>query len=284
MTTTAFRPEPDASASEGGHGIFGALSTEWARLCAMPSMARTLTRWGRSEPALAGASTLHELLARIDASGRSDTDALLLALIRLTRDGHQLAGRVVLQAMLPKLSAMVRTSRMSGADAVTVEDRRHVAIATFWEVLSGYPVNRRQRGVAGNLALDTLHRLTAPQRRRVTEIPVHPLDRSTDRTEIPSDPMSDAVDDVGSISSDASLRELVAWGQEVRAITPHEGALLVRVYAPAPGQVGGPAAAADLGLSPAAVRQRCSRARHRLIDAVHADLNRQAALPAAVAV
>jgi hypothetical protein len=47
--------------------------------------------------------------------------------------------------------------------------------------------------------------------------------------------------------------------------------MLVRVYAPAPGEEGGTAVADELGLSPAALRQRCSRARHNLAAAVRAD-------------
>ena len=101
---------------------------------------------------------------------------MLLALIRLTQAGHQLAGRVVLQLMLPKLGRM--TNRTSGTTSENAwsEDRRHIAVAEFWDVVATYPVGRRTRRVAANLALETLHRLTAATRGPRPDLPVDQQD------------------------------------------------------------------------------------------------------------
>lgn len=123
-----------------------------------------MRRWGRTEPALAGLGSLGAL-DEVDASTGGREDQLLLALVRLAQGGQQLAGRVLLQAMLPKIAMMVRRMQPSGNDDHWVEDRRQVSVATFSEVLQGYPVERRQSRVAGNLALDTLHQLTRGSRR-----------------------------------------------------------------------------------------------------------------------
>jgi hypothetical protein len=269
-----FRPHRHTGEDHlAGHtGIFGALNAEWLRLCGMPSTSHALTRWAHSEPDLRPSTTLQDLLDRIDHAGQAETDRILLALIRTAQAGQQLAAQVVLQAMLPKLCRIERTSRITGSDNRRVEDRRHITVTTFWEILAGYPTDRRTHRVAGNLALDTLHQLTTAERRRRpgTEIPVEPDEAC--RHAHHGQQCDDPTGSVGILTDDADILEVIAWGIEAAAITPDEAATLVRVYAPAPGEQGGAQAAADdLGLSPAAVRQRCCRARRNLINAVRDD-------------
>ena len=142
--------------------LYRQLTQEWAELHATPSTPATVRKWGRGEKALAGFTLPGEIVDAIDAAGHDRTNELLLALIRLFQRGHQLAGRVVLQALLPKLA---KTATHAGGMCTSssdtwAEDRRHITLAEFWDVMADYPVDRRTSSVASNLALDTLHRVT----------------------------------------------------------------------------------------------------------------------------
>lgn len=261
---------PSRSDVPAGAGIFQRLSAEWKQLICLPSMALTLRRWARTEPALAGIGSLDQLLQRIDDGDRTVEDRYLLALVRLAQKGQQLAGRTVLQAMLPKLARMSAAVRSSSNDDRWTEDRRHIAVATFWEIVHSYPTGRRKTGVAANLALDTLHRLTSDLRRPPADIPVDP-ETIAGRLHQPAGDPGASDNHTGTISPHCDLLEVIAWGLDVQAITAEDASLLVRTYLP-DGQDGGAAAIADaMGISHAALRQRCSRARRRLIAAVRAD-------------
>lgn len=112
--------------------IVRSLNEEWDRLAARP----VPTGWGGA------ARTVGEVLAGVGA----DPDARLGELLRHHAGGDQLAGRVVLQAMLGKLVRLA------------AQDRRHGVsdyVAECWLRLAGYPLARRPHRVAANLALDT---------------------------------------------------------------------------------------------------------------------------------
>ena len=89
--------------------LYRQLTQEWAELHVTPSTPATVRRWGRAEKALAGFAMPGQIVDAIDAAGHDRTNELLLALIRLFQRGHQLAGRVVLQALLPKLAKTATT-------------------------------------------------------------------------------------------------------------------------------------------------------------------------------
>jgi len=78
----------------------------------------------------------------------------------------------------------------------------------------------------------------------------------------------------GDLTPDADLAELLNWALAEAVLTPEDAELLRLVYTPDPTSNGArsDAAARHLGLTPATVRQRCARARSRLIDAVRAEL------------
>lgn len=261
--------------------LYRQLTQEWAGLHTTPSTPTTIRRWGRAEPALAGFSLPGEIVDAIDAAGHDRTNELLLALIKLFQSGHQLAGRVVLQALLPKLAKTANHAGgmcTSGSDT-WAEDRRHITIAEFWDVMADYPVERRTSAVASNLALDTLHRITGA-RRPQPELPVDPHDLPDDEARgmthqswvtglSQTDP-----DPTVELTADSDLLEVIAWGMRSTTITRAEAQLLVTSYLPERTTGFGFAdAAEDLGLSQAAIRQRCSRASRRLAEAVRAELH-----------
>lgn len=99
--------------------------------------------------------TRDHALADLTEVVRDHPDDTLLALLSLHRTGDELAGRAVVQAMLPKMVLMARSDA-----AATLEDY----LAHLWVRIATYPVARRPHRVAANLALDTLKAVRAAGR------------------------------------------------------------------------------------------------------------------------
>lgn len=247
--------------------LYSRLIDEWIGLNQLRSSQLAVRRWGRVEPALFGYARPADVVDAIDAAATSGQDRTLLALIRLTQAGHQLAGRVLLQAMLPKLGRIASRTGGTSSDSAWVEDRRHIVVAEFWDVLTHYPTGRRTAKVAANLALDTLHRVTNPAGRE-PDRPVDPIQlqepaEPSDGTEMPLP---------GHLTIDAGLDEVIGWALGRHVISRDDARLLLQVYRPNPGPLGTTEAAHELGCTTVAIRQRCSRARRALVDAVRAHL------------
>jgi hypothetical protein len=252
--------------------LFRELTREWADLHDLPSTTTTVRRWARREPQLSGYTTPGDIVDAIDEATKAGKDELLLALIRLFQSGHQLAGRTVLQAMLPKLA---RTASYAPAEtATTLEDARHITLAEFWDVLANYPTNRRPTSVAANLALDTLHRI-CPPRRTATEIPVEPEDihllRSTSLWKDPTGPENPETTAIGAVTHDSDLAQVINWALKQSIIATDEAHLLAECYLAGP-TFGFQAAATRRGITITAARQRCSRASRRIAEAIAANL------------
>ena len=263
--------------------LFRQLTQEWADLHATPSITTTVRRWARTEAVLIGFTRPGDIVDAIDAGTNTQKNELLLALIRLFQGGQQLAGRIVLQALLPKLAktAAHATGCTSSVDTWT-EDRRHITLAEFWDVMARYPVDRRQSSVASNLALDTLHRVSGV-RRPAIDIPVDPHDfRDFDqdygrdaarRTWLAGMTSTDHTP-ISNLTADSDLLQVIAWGMASAVITQDEAQLLSISYLPEQTSGYGFSDAAErFGLNQAAVRQRCSRAARKLTEAVRRELD-----------
>lgn len=135
------------------------LDREWVELARSSRGRRALTRWAQRHPALQGIGDLDALLeARRDPTR---APALLAALAVLAPD-DQLAARTLLQALVPGL---IRLARSTGNDdpAALVE-----LVSIAWERIRTYP-QTRNGSVAANVLLDTRkryrqHRLIANPR------------------------------------------------------------------------------------------------------------------------
>jgi hypothetical protein len=77
---------------------------------------------------------------------RFNPDQVLGELIAACQQGHQLAGRVVVQALLPKLVNLARTWPYPEVDHL---------VSGLWVRLANYPLARRPASIAANLVLDT---------------------------------------------------------------------------------------------------------------------------------
>ncbi|WP_460809705.1 hypothetical protein [Microlunatus endophyticus] len=158
-------------AARSRFALVDALDAEWAelgrdRLLAAHSRAE-LAHWAVDHPILRDCASPAAVLDAI----RSDPDRVLAALIGIhqsqrapgTGAEDHLAGRIVLQAMLGKVVAMAgRDSRHA------IEDY----IGQLWARIDGYPLARRPRRIAANLALDTLKAVTRDLRAAGRTLPV----------------------------------------------------------------------------------------------------------------
>ena len=257
-------------------GLVGRLNAEWSVLLDAPASRAAVDAWRRREPTLAGLADLAAVEAAVrtgaapktagwagarpeDAAQeradptRARADELLLALLRqATRPGApgaELAGRTVLQLMLPKAVAIARSQRGRVPDP---DERISAVIACLYETIRRYPVDRRQRSVAGNLGLDTLHLFQRRTPPAPTELPTDPADPVLD----PPGPGGDQV--VGLLgclqraldlqlidradeamagarataqpAGRERLLELLVWAVERRVVGSADAALLAHAY------------------------------------------------------
>lgn len=278
--------------------LYAQLTREWAALHGQVGTTATVRRWGRTEPVLSPYSRPGDIVDAIDAADHEETDALLLALIRLFHAGQQLAGRIVLQALLPKL---VKINQQVTIDTAVTdswnEDRRHTTVAEFWSVLADYPVARRVERVASNLVLNTLHQVTEPLRAKPRVAMTHPdplprftgsrISRTADagswlhvHTQVEPDPAHDLADELSdSLCADADLRRVTTWALNKNVITKEEARLLTVVYlsdlSDETKRCRFDIAAEQLGLSEPAIRKRCSRIARKLTTAIRTEMLRE---------
>jgi hypothetical protein len=138
-------------------GVLVQLDREWEQIADSLAGRRAVRRWAKDEPVLAGVRSLRHVVDRVNERGHADrSDAILLVLVRHAAT-DDLAARTVLQAMMPAVKSM--TSKFSTCGAWSAEETAAVVVAAMWERIRMYPVGRRPRKVAANLALDTRQRV-----------------------------------------------------------------------------------------------------------------------------
>lgn len=225
----------------GRAAVLRRMDAEWQTLQDDAGALEACARWAGRAPLLAGCRRPAEVLGRVaDAP-----DAVLLALLEEAAAGDALAARVVLQALLPKMVRMAARDR--GAE---VDDY----VTALWCVVAAYPVRRRRRSVAANLALDTLKAVHHERRPRLdVAMPPHLVVLAADRCPGHVVGPGSAPEGERGPSAAAVLR----LAREQRLVDPVTRDLLESVYAEG---LSGEAAARRHGLTPAAVRSRCSRA------------------------
>jgi hypothetical protein len=132
------------------------LDREWDRLRLRPSVLRTARGWDGDETfrrIVGGVRSLDELLAatqpHVEPPGSGDT--ILRRLVELGAT-EELAGRVVLQRLLPGLISQSR--RWMGRGGST--EPSDIAIGAAWMAIRGFDVRARSRHVAPALIADAL--------------------------------------------------------------------------------------------------------------------------------
>lgn len=234
-----------------------ALEREWKSLV-QGRLADELRRWRLREPALSRFESPQRVLAFLWdwKASASEKDCVLLALLRLART-EELAGRVVLQAMMPALKALARGFLKRHPDSETEpalerEELWQVLFTAMLQQIKTYPLTARPRKVAANLRWDTHHAVTAEFDRARTalekELPeAEPLEPFAEEEWVP--PPEDVV---------LPLQRAVA----ARAINAAEARLILETEVE-----GVPLrlAAKRLGISYNAAKHRRRRAERRLL-------------------
>ena len=197
--------------------LLARLQSEWDRLKLSPAAVATATRWELVPGPL---RSLDDLLRRagygVVAKGAHCDDAVLHGLMRLGRD-DDLAARIVLQRLLPGISAVARRYPFSHHDGAGALDE---AVATAWAVIRTYPVDRRPRYIAANMLREIEYRSFRSHRRRKCEFVPTPrtvfeLTPGGPETVSPADELRELLDDArcaGLDPGDVELAERLASG------------------------------------------------------------------------
>jgi DNA-directed RNA polymerase specialized sigma24 family protein len=225
-------------------GIVGALNREWRYLVgdAGRGYAARVASWSERHPELQSCHSLADVLCHI----RDESDNALAALIAVMRSGDDLAGRVILQSQIGRLVGMAQRDVCTGVDDY---------VAALWCEIRTYPLERRPRRIAANLALDTLKAVRRERRWLVRgEVTTWPpgdllagLVESTRRAE--------AVPDLPGVI------ELLEAAERCDVIDGAARGLLVSVYVHG---LSSRQAAQVYQTSPGSIRIRCNRAVERL--------------------
>lgn len=240
------------------------LNAEWRSLCDAPATAAVVGSWTSGRQALTGLDSLDEVLRRITDGDLACRDGVLLALLELARAGDRLAGRVVLQAMLPKA---VRVAMSVARRPDLLGDREEAqarAVAALWQAIATYPLTARPGRVSGNLALDTLALVQRGHTGSSHFAPAFPEQPFADLHVLGEAGRHDVGPDELVGPADAELLVLLAWAVRTRVLKLHEARLLTTIYLADGHAADTQGIAAELGISRAALRQRCSRLARRV--------------------
>ncbi|WP_425310597.1 hypothetical protein AADG42_18080 [Ammonicoccus fulvus] len=185
--------------------------------------------WADRHPALETCASAAHVVTAI----RTDPDPVLTALLVEAFSGCEVAPRLILQGLMPRLRSLAALDGQAEVgDYVT----------HLWLRIRTYPLDRRPVRIASNLVLDTLkavHAERTPQRLHLRD----PLELNTVVMEDPETPLPSAEHVLG-LAADLGL------------IDPPTHATLVSVYAHG---LSAPAAAELFRVSPTTIRRRCSR-------------------------
>ncbi|HUV18134.1 MAG TPA: hypothetical protein VMW33_06600 [Ilumatobacteraceae bacterium] len=166
-THTAHRPTP-VGTPERSH-LLERLDVEWAHLRTSRRALRTARSWAERYPdhpladlveGLTDLEQIRRATQRRDGAERSD-DTILLALVELARS-DELAGRIILQHLLPALISNARRYRSYTDRADPIAQ----IVPAAWLAIRSYDVERRRHHVAASLTSDAVFQAFRRQLRR----------------------------------------------------------------------------------------------------------------------
>lgn len=224
-------------------GLLAALNEEWRHL--VDQRLDGVAGWVAQEPSLSGCTDLAEVLERV----RQNPDPVLWMLLARCAAGDQMAGRVVLQAMLGKLVKMARLDHQAGLDDY---------VGAMWVCIRTYPLARRTHRVAANLALDSLKAVQRDSRCGPATVTPYPPSLLIDRLYELAAP---------AVEEELTGRRVLAAAGRLGLVQPEVGAVLTSVYVDG---LSSQAAGARHGQSAAMIRYRCSTTVRKLARHAHA--------------
>lgn len=276
-TSTVQRPFRQHTQAEPMHSpLVQQLCQEWVGLNTSQTIRDTVERWAAIHSAMHGLDSPAAITDRIDRAGSREADILIGLLLSLFHDGEQLAGRILLQQLLPGLTVHVR--RVMPPRGTAYDEVLQQAIVEFWTVITTKR-NLPADGIAGRIWLDPLKPLTR-HRRSHDAWETHTVYTGEILSEAGPD-SSTQPDAAFDLNPEGDLYNLILAFRRDGILSEADAQLLADVYlSPAPGERTLAQAAERLGISHAALRKRCNRVKNRVVDALVAD-RRAAALEAA---
>ncbi|MCL2783223.1 MAG: hypothetical protein FWD80_04530 [Propionibacteriaceae bacterium] len=160
-----------------GSVILAQMDRDWHGLCQRSAARAVPWSWIIALPAhaVSPAERGSLQLAHLCELVKLRDDTVTVGLLWLAQGGDLVAGRVVVQAMLPKLWAMARRDRRYDfADYITAA----------WVRLMTFPVTSRTSSVLVNLSLDCLKWLSRQADRHKLEVPTLSLSQPGDETPV----------------------------------------------------------------------------------------------------
>ncbi|HEY0240585.1 MAG TPA: hypothetical protein VGC37_18290 [Friedmanniella sp.] len=214
------------------------MDAEWGALGDDRSAGDACRRWAAMVPVLSGCAGPADVLARVAGA----PDAVLGHLLAESAAGDPLAGRVVLQALLPKVVRMASVDPLAAVDDY---------LTAMWCVIAVYPLERRPASIAANLALDTL-KAVRRERRPAVDVVTPP-----DLLQLVADCRPARVLGSPPERGGPTVTRVLTRARDHQLLDVTTSQLLHSVYADG---LSGESAARRHGLSPGAVRVRCARA------------------------
>lgn len=256
------------------------LCEEWVELNHSPAASAAAQEWS-SRGGLDG-QTVGAIIDGIDLAPAPVKDTAIHALLDRHVAGDRVAGRVLLQAMLPGLVDLARRGRAPRSEA-SFDDQVQRAVTEFWGVIS-LERHLAVDGIAGRLLLDTLNRFSSHRRSRdaweehtsfswndwegADEIVAGEIGRQlVTREAAETEQLLAAA--AGELDPSGDLIQLLAWARVEGAIDDDEVDLLVEVYLCGDRDL--KQTALRLGVPHATLRKRVSRTRQALAQAVRAE-------------
>ena len=128
------------------------LAQSWRQGFAGRRLSQQLRGWGEAEPALARFDgNTERLFLFLRTPPDPERDLVFCALLRQAKR-DQLAGLVVLEALLPGLKTLFGGILVEAGES---DELLALLLTNAWEQIVGYPVERRPGRVAANLLFDT---------------------------------------------------------------------------------------------------------------------------------
>jgi hypothetical protein len=239
-----------ASPRRGGFRIVEALDRDWYEL--VRDHRTAVADWADRHEALARCRSLDDVLS----VARLNSDPVLAALLAEVSVGDQLAGRVVLQALIGRLVRMAQRDRRARIDDY---------LAHLWCVIGSYPLQRRPLRIAANLSMDTL-KAVSQERRWLARGGVTLLPSSESLEELLEPTGLDGSPYDSPPPVDIEVRQVLEASRRLQLIDDSDAALLRSIYADG---MSGSQAAGHLHTTAGTVRVRCSKVvRHLAAHAV----------------
>jgi DNA-directed RNA polymerase specialized sigma24 family protein len=238
-----------ASRRRRGFRIVDALDREWCELVRNEDEA--VARWGDRHEVLAPYSSLDDVLS----GTRLNSDSVLAALLTEFSAGDQLAGRVVLQALIGRMVCMAERDPRASVDDY---------LARLWCVIGSYPLKRRPVRIAANLSMDTLKAISREHRwlGRV-DVTLWPSSESLEEILEPTGLDGSPYDSPPPV--DVEVQRVLVASSMLRLIGDSDASLLRSIYADG---MSSTQAARQFHTSAGMVRVRCSKVVRQL--ATHA--------------